>query len=324
MFPPLSLCFIMIRSIWIIQRIIYLFSIAIFFLGGNIIRVWVLIELNLLSFLFFIFFLEGEGFSFSIWFYYFLVQSAGSFLFLSFVCFNDLEIYFDFKRIFLLASISVKIGLLPFFFWVFTICPLMYSRRLFVFLTFQKIPYFLIFFRLSPDCEVLCFFTFIIGRQIVFWSESLYWLLITSSIRSVVWILLLFLDSLHSFFLFFFVYTISLFFLTFFDGLWIGYSLGGIKFDLVLKILFIFCVGLPPFSLFLFKIDIVKFLNLLGKDIGLLIMFFYRIVSLSGYFKYFFKDLYSIYLLYDFNLSWTKSKVFYLFIRIVPFLFIFL
>lgn len=289
---------------------LYFLGVVIFFNSSSRLFTWILIEINLISFVLVSLdpkdYVNNTNCSFLL--FYFLVQSRATLLFLSsFFCENFLG-FLDGELMFVIGII-MKIGLFPLFFWVFLISDHIGITRLILLLTIQKIPLFMILF--SSDSFLLyivIFLSFLSGSLIVFFSQSLPFLIISSSVSYSLVLYLFFIIRPWPFFRFFFVYRLFLSLIFFQRNFW-RLGEGGVhKFLMVMS--FCFFAGLPPIGLFFYKILFT--LNLFSFFSQTELFFFWaiRCLSLVGYTKFFYSFLYNFNSLYISNLSATSLYLF--------------
>lgn len=291
----------------------YLLRIFLFYGRNTLFSFWVLIELNLLFFLVIVYLFQGkdlEFFSFRL--FYFLIQSLGSILFLLSILLQRMSFNFSFELI-LIFSLILKMGLYPGTFWVFQMGCFFNFRTIYYLLVFQKIPLFILLFTLSPlFLELVLIFSFIYGSLYLFFSTSLIDVFISSSIASTFWVFYLFSSRPNSFFIFLFFYSLILFLFFFLRSKSPeGICNSRIFNSLLLVLIFIFLCGLPPISLFFFKIELIYFLIFSYNLIGAFFIFSFRFVSLFGYLSFFFKNFFFLEFLYC-NNDFSFKKISFL------------
>lgn len=281
---------------------------------------WMLIEVNLIIFLMVIYYLRKFYFKeerFGVRIYYFILQSLGRLIFLLRI--NSKDLGFLLGDWIFIFSIFLKIGLFPFFFWVYKLGECSGYIITFFILTFQKIPLFIIlFFNFRNNILFLIFFSFIFGSFMIYFSFNYLFLFISSSISSSFWVYLIFLDNFYLFSIFFLIYTFSLFLFFFFLESR-NFSLLSYGEFLLLTVIFIFLVGLPPMRLFFFKFNISFFFGLGLGSLELLLFWFLRLVSLFGYTKFFFSYFVMNEILYLKNEFWI-SKISFFYFNLIFFL----
>lgn len=269
----------MITTSFIYFFFFYLIRILFFLTRGRVLIYWVFIEINLINFILILSFFSSKfDLKKEVSFYYFLIQSLGSLIFLfSSSIFDSLNLDLD---ILVLLALRLKLAIFPLFSWFFFLRSSLRSIIFILIITFQKIPIFLILFNFSTNyLSLFLLFSFISGSILIFFRSNVFALLIRSSISRSFWIYLIFLEDNKIFFLFFLFYTLTIFF--FF----------GEESSIHNLILFCFLCGLPPFSLFFFKFFLVNFLRFNFFFLFFFILF--RFVRLIGYTKFFFFNFFS-------------------------------
>ena len=266
---------------------------------------WMIMELNLVVFLSTIYFskkLLYEKREFVVGLYYFIFQSLGRILFL--LSFRFKEHFSWMRELFFFSSIFLKIGLFPFFFWVYNFGSYSSNLRIYFILTLQKLPIFLILFRnFSRFTLYGILFSFVFGSIIIFFRTSYVNVFISSSISSSLWVFLIFLDNLFLFFIFFLSYSLFLF--LFFVYLDLGASsLVSYSEFLMLIPVFIFLSGLPPIRLFFFKVEVSWLIYYFFSSIEFFIFWILRFLALLGYLSFFFSRFFFnkfLYLKHDYG-----------------------
>nr|CAD88794.1 NADH dehydrogenase subunit 2 [Necator americanus] len=146
--------------------------------------------------------------SYSGLFNYFVIQESLGLLFLMFSF-----------GLFQLLILMLKIGMAPFHFWVFSVTNSVYGFNLMWFLTFQKLPFLLIFLQLMfGKLMLLLFFGIIFCMFQMLLMKSYKNLLILSSTESFNWVTLgLVFSFLNVFFLFLYYFVLMLLFIPKFE-----------------------------------------------------------------------------------------------------------
>lgn len=260
---------------------LYFLGIFLFLFSIQPVLFWIVIEINLISFIFLIFIIETKKkiFQEESIFLYFIIQSLGRFLFLLRIYLKE-EIYI-FYDLFFLVSLTLKLGIFPLFFWIVDIGRSLGCIIFILILSVQKIPIFLIFFNIISRFTLLFLFSSLaFGGLIIFFSRNIYDVLIYSSIYSSFWVYLIYLQDLYFYLSFFFIYFISIFFLVS-NRVFSKENIFRVRF-------FIFICGLPPFSIFFFKFFIVYNAFQINLNSFFLLFWTFRFISLIGYFKFFY------------------------------------
>ena len=226
---------------------------------------WFFIEFSLI---FFLPFLSKGKFGSLRRIKYFLIQSVGSFIFLISLINNFFNYY-----IFLVSSLILKLGARPFHQWVFYVVRGINWFRIFILLTLIKLIPFIVLLKFIDKFTdlilVYLVFCVIIGILGGIGQSSLRFLVVYSSIAQIGWIFLSIILS-YSFFLYYlFIYFSLIYFLYYSLNLKNIYYFSQIlKFNWVSIYILIIVLrirGIPPFSIFLLKINIItivfKFFN---------------------------------------------------------------
>lgn len=308
----------MFKSSYLILMIYFYFLFALINIR-SVFFFWMILEGNIVLFIYFIStnFYNGEISNFiNKNFYYFLIQSTGSFLFLLASLSSD-GYYKILVEILLLISISIKIGLFPFHSWVFYLSDYMPWFRFTFLLTLQKLPSFILFFNINlANCFIFLTLNIMAGRFLLLFSNSIKELIISSSIFNQLWMHVIFILTPICFFIFFFNYVaISFYFLKNKTRIDISFVIR--KRDVILSSVFMFIVGIPPLRFFFFKTYIF---SLLSSQLNLILITFLRIltiIAIFSYFKFFYLGFTKTNLIYKFK--WFNS-----FFIIFFFFFIFL
>lgn len=306
----------MIRR-WLSVSLPYYGGLRFFFCDRNYFTLWILIEFNLLTFLLILFFLEGKTLQrfFKLGLFYFLVQSIRSMIFLFYTVVSNFG-YSFIREIFILLAITIKIGLFPTTFWTLQITPSISFLSLYFLLLFQKIPYLLLFFYFCPlVTEIFRLISLFVGRLFILLRIHLDWILVGSSVASTFWVFYLFSERLASFFWFFLSYGVILLTALFNRIFWRNLPIESRFYFWRLRALFMFLVGLPPFSLFFFKVDIRTFLYEGFKSLAFLFFWLFRLLGLTGYLKSLFLNFSFVNPLYP---RFRFFSFFYLFILVSP------
>lgn len=239
--------------------------------------------------------------------YYFWIQSFSSLGLLFRARFRNFTFHGNF---FMCFFIILKLGLWPLHKWFFYIGYSIEGLILSIYLTFQKIPI-ILFFRITEYKFLLYFFiiNMVIGSVFIIWSKNLKNLLLRSSIYISFWTIVLIFSSIINTLVFYVIYFLinNLIFLT-------KIKLKRSEFNWMnLIIIFLFFIGLPPFSMFFIKIIVLKNFFIISTITNLLILFF-CFIRVVGYFKFFFNFLTPFLKLYNNNLTKKHIKILYLFI----------
>ena len=249
--------------------------------------IWILLELNIISFLPIISSKEHIEIENSI--KYFLIQRWASIIFLRrFFFFN---LFLNNIYIVIIFRIFIKLGVAPFHIWFISILK---TRSLFILIilsTIQKIIPLIILNNLIIKFEILyviIFLNIIVFLIILSRIININKILAVSSIRNIIWILFRIIFSLKLIFLFIIIYFFLLI------GVYIIYNIYNLNiflqinrinyFDkIILIIIFISLGGIPPLLGFLRKYIILKFLIIYENFFFLLIVIFSSLLILYIY-----------------------------------------
>lgn len=264
---------------------------------------WIILELNLLLFiLLWTKFITNRN-NYSNWisdqlFYYFSIQSMGSFIFLLSINFNQYFYSINFN-ILIIIAISLKVGLFPFHFWIFKLKNYLNFFILFILLTFQKLPLIILIFNLNFEFTIyILLINIIFGSILNFRRKNLFDLLISSSIYNIIWFFFLFLISPIIFFYFllnYFIYTYNLL------------EFKNLSNNIVLFFSLIFLLRLPPVIIFFFKVfTLINLLTFFNLNL-ILIMWLFSFLRIIGYIKTLFILNIKLENLYKINLNLRYS-----------------
>lgn len=282
---------------------------------------WIFTELNLLMFIIMMYALSGKEYKqeiFDLVLFYFLIQSIASIFLLRDFFFSEDFFIFNSDLIFL-VSILIKLGIFPFFYWIYKVSNFFNFYSLVLVLTIQKIPFFSFFFSsINSNLIYILLFSFITGSILVFYSSNFIFLMVSSSIRARFWIFYIYSIRFFFFLIYFFVYSFFLYLL--FNNYLIESKIG---FNLYFNItLFMFLLGLPPLSLFFFKLYLINFFLLNTGNFEIFVFWLFRLISLFGYIGYRFKRFYTNIDLYFLSTK-LDLKIYFFFLSLI-FFFLFL
>nr|YP_009502267.1 NADH dehydrogenase subunit 2 [Cacopsylla pyri]AWU48870.1 NADH dehydrogenase subunit 2 [Cacopsylla pyri] len=186
----------------------YMLSIAFSLSSSSWLSIWIGMEMNLLTFIFLI--LETKTFNSSeSSIKYFLIQSAGSLLFLFSITIQTTYVNEPFF-IYALApplALMLKSGIAPLHLWTPDISMKLTPLNLFLFITIQKIiPMLIIFSSWSILVKWMIPLNIVIGALGGISQSSLNKLIIFSSINNSGWMMLSLTESMFLFYTFFFFY----------------------------------------------------------------------------------------------------------------------
>lgn len=295
---------------WFYVFTFYFFGLNLFLNSRCPILFWVMIEINLISFCLIMLLEKGTLLkmgSSNFVLYYFVIQSSSSILFLRNFSFLDWGSIFNIEHIFL-VSIILKIGLFPLFFWVFTLRGRMGLIRLFILLTFQKIPLFPALFILNSfRLELILFFSFLRGSILLLFRKNFLFICISSSITYRLILYFFFVFSFKLFLGFFFLYRLFL-------RILLRLLKNGEPLNLSLLFwCFCFFLGLPPIGLFFFKLVLSQELFHYFGSLEVISFWLFTFLGLVGYLKFFYSSFYRVDLLYHKIIYSVKRSLFLLF-----------
>lgn len=216
--------------------------------------------------------------------YYFIIQSFCSIIFLLVVSFDTLFFY----NIFMIIVIILKLGVSPFFFWVFKICNYLSSFMLFFILNFQKIPLLFFFFSFDPRLIMsFIIFNMFVGAILLLKRKRLVEFLVSSRVCFFNWFFFCVLWSILGLVLFFFKYIIFNFNFVGFKKFIYFYEIRTFFF-LKIIITITFLIGVPPLIFFFYKFYILKSLSQLSRFNFVLISWIFSLICIICYFNFFF------------------------------------
>lgn len=230
----------------------------------------------------------------------------GSFLFLcfnvfSFKAFLVLSDYDYFLYYMVIISLILKMGGVPFHLWVYFISTKISMSSVFLLLVMQKLPLiFLGYTFMGLDLLFLLIFSMVYGSFLLFYSNDFFYIIVRSSIMGMFYVYLIFIFGLSIFFLFYFIYRLTFFYLvnSIIEGLFFFRSS-----SYFFSISFFLLSGLPPFSIFFFKLGIITFISVTFSLFFILLFSFFILFSLVGYLRFFYNYFYNYKFFYYFRFS---------------------
>lgn len=283
-----------------ILYLFYFLVIILFFNFCSSFILWIILELNIITFILFLRRNINYKFIeiFNQRFFYLIVQSIGSLLFLlRNINGYIIEIFGLNVNVLITFRIILKIGIFPFHTWIFFVYKYFSKIRVFFILTFQKIILFIILFIINKLLLLpVLLINLVFGSIILFKRIELNNLLICSSIYSSVWVYMFFNSSFTFMIIFFFYYLIHIFMvISHFTNIMMETSIIILFYSLSI----LFLLGLPPIGLFFFKFFSI-FINLSNFNITFnLVIWTFTFLATLGYFIFFFKKIFI--LNYSFN-----------------------
>ena len=303
---------------------IYFISFLLFFNINSFLLFWILLELNLIIFVLiitkssFIFFKTNL---YDQCFFYFIIQSLGSILFILSLGFNIIiSRYFCFI---LIISIILKLGIFPLQFWFFKLASYITFLPFFLILTFQKIPLFFLIFHLNLELLIIIFIVnLIVGSFFLYTSCSINKILISSSIYSTIWIFLFMIIRLFIFFHFFFNYLIFIFLISK-EKIFSLYSLPYVQNKFLYTSSVLFLIGIPPFRLFFLKFYTFNWINITFSIFNVFLIWMFSFIRLIGYFNFFLKSFTTFYFLNNYYIIFNRNIYLIVFIILNSFIIFF-
>lgn len=273
-----------------------------------VIFIWILYKFNF-------YFFERYEFSYNI-IYYFFIQSLGSVVF--FLSFRGLfENLINFSDWVICLSLSIKMGIFPFHFWVYKFGSASNVLHLFLLLTIQKLPLFFLLKNFYSQIILnLLFVSLILGSLLIFLSNKFKDLVISSSIYSRIWFYIFLLYSNFIFLFRFLFYRLAMIIV----GLYYN-SISIFKTNkFIVSILLFLLAGFPPFSLFFCKFYRMYYLFYLSKTF-FFFLWLLSFLALAFYFIFFYFNLVQLDYIYKFFRKFKKRYFLIFFFSIYIFLF---
>lgn len=305
---------------WFYLTILYFARLFLFINFTSPFIFWILTEVNLLLFVCLLLVLGGVRFNKEIndlILFYFIIQSLSSiFILRNFFFCGDFFI-FNYGSIFLLAML-IKLGIFPFFYWVFKLAGFINSCSLPLLLGFQKIPFFMVLFSMENSIlMVLISMSLLSGSLMIVWSNTFVNMLVCSSISYRFWTFYLYGIRVYLFIFFFLIYSFLLYIM--YHSYLENIESRASKWFTIF--LYMFFLGLTPLSLFFFKILVVQFVSIRMGILEVLRFWAFSFLALFGYMKFSFKSFFLSVTIYSNIFESMFLKFFYYFVRIIFFLF---
>lgn len=265
---------------------------------------WVMLEFNLLFFIFYIF--EKNNLVINRIIKYFIIQSFLSILLLFFLVLRNIVLRSRLNIILISWIIFIKIGLFPFHFWLVDVGEGLSWMGFIVFLTLQKlIPLYILSLIEIYYLEFIVVINNLIGVVIIYNQNSLRKVLVYSRIVHLTWIIILLNLNRRYWFIYFFIYLINIMILKIViknievnNFIQLKYLPIGIKIGLM--IIFLSLSGIPPFIGFISKITVLL-MYFENQKIIFLIILLVSVIRIYIYINYFMKSLFFIRLGYNKN-----------------------
>ncbi|KAG9511432.1 NADH dehydrogenase subunit 2 (mitochondrion) [Fragariocoptes setiger] len=256
---------------------------------------WVMIELNLILFLVLVSSITINSFYYlgEVSFSYFMVQVLGSLIFVSsYLLSVGVGDSFSFDdSLFMnlvIFSLFLKMGLFPSHSWNYFFSSKISFNVLLIFITFQKIPIFLL---INWVNGLMVFFLFLLslffGSFFIVFSFDLIYMLVSSSLMASFYFYFasIMMFNVFLFLNLFYFFTMVVVFSLFYSYYSSFYHKHG---SYMMLMVFMIFSGLPPFYMFFLKFGLFHFMSL---DMPLMVVFvfsFSSLVSLMGYLSFFY------------------------------------
>lgn len=271
----------------LISRYILIF--LLFFSFNSSFIFWLLIELNLLVFVIINSkrdILNTKNDSYPLGLYYFIAQSLGSFMFFVSICL-PLQRNFLFNELICLIAILLKLGIFPFFSWFFTFGKNSFPLIFFFLLTLQKFPLLIYLFKINSRVVwIFLLINILAGNYYLMKRRDISETLIGSSVYIGFWLYLFFLHSLDIFIYFFIFYRLSILWVSIskrgFIGICTSFSRIALSWGLI------FLLGLPPFTIFFFKFNLLSYFRQVIPTRLFVLLWLISFASLVFYMKNFY------------------------------------
>lgn len=277
---------------------------------------WLMLEINRLAFIYYSYASGNRALAkleyFQHGLFYFMIQSFFSVLLLLSL-FSSSDNSFSYINFFLVLFVLLfKLSLFPMENWIIFISKYLRMSRVFLLLSFQKLPLITFITNIFREISFLliCFSSLFRCFSIIF-CRNLLDLLLYSSIYGNFWLIIFYIYDVFYFLFFFFLFYCPI--------LWLicklcYSSVSRITDFLVVLASLSFLGSIPPLLFFLLKFNLFSFM--ICKTSVLLLFFSWLVgfISLLGYFKFF-----CIFFFYQYNLMETK-----VFQNVYPFLLLFL
>lgn len=284
---------------------------------------WVMLEFNLLFFIFYIF--EKNSLVINRIIKYFIIQTFLSMLFLFFLVLRNIILRNSLNIIIISWIIYIKIGLFPFHFWLVDVGEGLSWIRFIVFLTLQKlIPLYVLSLMEIYYLEFIVIINNLIGVIIIYNQNSLRKVLVYSRIIHLTWIIILLNLSRSYWLVYFFIYLVNIIILKLVIknlevNNFIQLKYLSIEIKICLIIIFLSLRGIPPFIGFVSKITVLL-MYFENQKIIFFIILIVSVVRRYIYIRYFIKRLFFTRIIY---INKNVIKIERILLLVVPF-FIFL
>lgn len=277
---------------------------------NSTIILWILIELNIILFILMIQ-TKKEKMNRQNSLFYFIIQSIAS-LILLLRCFMETIINLGLtKEIFILA-LMLKIGLFPTHTWIYKISRYLSYTNLTILLTLQKLPLIFLFRENFTEITwIILFLSTITGSIILLKRNSIKEIIVSSSIYSTIWIILLVQIRIKTFLEIYLLYTICILII-----LKINEEKDLIKFSrkIIITVSMIFITALPPTRFIIFKIYAINLITPLISSTFIIIFWIATFAATIAYLKIIvlkiWVEKFFLNKNYNFNHRWENIKIF--------------
>ncbi|NP_758873.1 NADH dehydrogenase subunit 2 (mitochondrion) [Varroa destructor] len=285
---------------------------------------WVMLEFNLLFFMFYIF--EKNNLVINSMMKYFIIQSFLSMLLLFFLVLSNMVLSSSLNMMLISWIMFMKMGLFPFHFWLVDVGEGLSWMGFIVFLTLQKlIPLYILSLMEIYYLEFIVVMNNLMGVVMMYNQNSLRKVLVYSSMVHLTWIIMLLNLNSSYWFIYFFIYLINIMMLKMVmknmevnNFIQLKYLPIGMKMGLMM--IFLSLSGMPPFMGFISKMTVLL-MYFENQKMIFLIMLLVSVMSMYIYMNYFMKSLFFMSLGYNKNKNMGMSSS--IMLLVLPF-FIFL
>nr|YP_009480369.1 NADH dehydrogenase subunit 2 [Gasteruption parvicollarium]ALJ93752.1 NADH dehydrogenase subunit 2 [Gasteruption parvicollarium] len=260
----------------------------------NMLGVYMMMELNLISYLPLLIF-YNNNFKTEIVFIYFIIQSLSSMMFLLSIIFmmflmENINIGIKVIEMLYMFSLLIKLGCAPFHFWYMIMMKYMSWMNCYLLSTVQKIMPMIFMYQFKNNLIYLVIFLCSFVSFFSLNEVSLRMIMAYSSINHLGWMLMSIIMNFFIWFLYFIIYSIILYFLMNMFNMYYVYYINQLQVFIKMKyIMYFFSLlmfslgGMPPFLGFYMKWFVMElFLN----NMVILIYLFMIIGSMMMLFNY--------------------------------------
>nr|YP_010046004.1 NADH dehydrogenase subunit 2 [Dermanyssus gallinae]QPG86050.1 NADH dehydrogenase subunit 2 [Dermanyssus gallinae] len=258
---------LIIKFSWIqfISMNTLLFSVFMVFSLGNMFFIWIMIEINLISFLMMMY--TGKNISINSMIKYFLIQTIGSLFFLFFSLMHSNILMLEINKIMVVMIMMFKLGIFPFSFWLNDFIEGLEWNNFFIFNIFQKIIPLWIIYKLDFFYMDLFIFMNSIYMMIMMYNQvSIRKLFMYSSYVNMSWIFIFSFQNEWLWMIYYMIYIMMMYMLVELMNLYKMNSIYQLKFlNFKMKMYFMLLMflmgGLPPFMFMFSKMMSILLFN---------------------------------------------------------------